>query len=460
MLLIFLKFIASAALLFAFYRIVLRGKASYAVSRAYLLALPIVSLIISVITFEVYPTGTEFAIEQIDFGHYTAPAAPVEADYVPDIAPAQVTTAEPAAMPTAEPTTASAVEPVEAAKQSIVIDWMGLLQWVVPAISLLLLLLAVYHIGKVLVIKSKMCIENTAEGYSLISSPSVDTPFSFAKTIFLPTSLNEPGKSLIIRHEKAHIRHRHYADVWFMELIARLLWFNPFVWLCRNELRNVHEFQADHDVIASDVNINAYQTTLLEMVMNVSSPVVNGFNHSFIRRRFVEMKKSTVGTLGRVAKIGTLVWIGALFCAFTFTEKKSEPSPNPAVALSPYETYAAQNLLAECKSLVNYSHMLTKNWVYVDIKSDTPDKLALKKLHHEDFPKLQEELLELSKTWNTTNSMEVGSILAFITDTLFDYQRGIMKSLNSEADYEDMINLMEAQSMVEYGSENVLPGQN
>ena len=100
---IFLKFIASAALLFVFYRIVLRGKASYAVSRAYLLALPIVSLIISVLTFEVYPTGTEFAIEQIDFGHYTAPTAPVETDYVPDIAPAQAATTEPAAVPAALP---------------------------------------------------------------------------------------------------------------------------------------------------------------------------------------------------------------------------------------------------------------------------------------------------------------------------------------------------------------------
>ena len=324
MLLIFLKFIASAALLFVFYRIVLRGKASYAVSRAYLLALPIVSLIISVLTFEVYPTGTEFAIEQIDFGHYTAPTAPVETDYVPDIAPAQAATTEPAAVPAALPATAPAAEPVQV-KQPIVIDWMAMLKWTVPAISLLLLLLAAYHIGKVLAIKSKMDVENTAEGYSLISSPSVNTPFSFAKTIFLPASLHEPGKSMIIRHEKAHIRHRHYADVWFMELITRLFWFNPFVWLCRNELRNVHEFQADHDVIESNVNINAYQTTLLEMVMNVSSPVVNGFNHSFIRQRFIEMKKSAVGTLGRVAKIGTLAWIGVMFCAFTFTEKKAEP---------------------------------------------------------------------------------------------------------------------------------------
>lgn len=454
MLLIFLKFIASATLLFVFYRIVLRGKASYAVSRAYLLALPIVSLIISVLTFEVYPTGTEFAIEQIDFGHYTAPTAPVEADYVPDIAPAQAATTEPAAVPAAMPATAPAAEPVQA-KQPIVIDWMAMLKWTVPAISLLLLLLAAYHIGKVLAIKSKMDVENTAEGYNLISSPSVNTPFSFAKTIFLPASLNEPGKSMIIRHEKAHIRHRHYADVWFMELVTRLFWFNPFVWLCRNELRNVHEFQADHDVIESNVNINAYQTTLLEMVMNVSSPVVNGFNHSFIRQRFIEMKKSAVGTLGRVAKISTLAWIGVMFCAFTFTEKKAEP--NPAVP-SPDETYVAQKLLLECKSMVNYSHLLTKNWVYIDRNPDTPDKLALKKIHNEDYPKLQAELLEVSEKWNDSNRKELESIFSFISDSLFAYQKSIMKALNTLADYDDVFTCMEAQSMVEGGDDKCPDG--
>ena len=315
----FLKFIASAALLFAFYRIVLRGKASYTVSRVYLLLLPIISVLFSVVTFEVYPSGTEIAIESYE---------PVAVTFNSEPAAVVSTTPESASVAVSSPSTAQPTAVSEPTKvgRTIVIDWYSTLQWAIPAVSLLLLLLAVYHICKVLVIKSKMQVENTVEGYSLIHSPKVDTPFSFAKTIFLPSSLNEPGKSLIIRHEKAHIAHRHYADVWFMELVTRLLWFNPFVWLCRNELRNVHEFQADHDVIASNVNINAYQTTLLEMVMNVSSPVVNGFNHSFIRRRFVEMKKSTVGTLGRVAKIGTLVWIGAMFCAFTFTEKKPEPT--------------------------------------------------------------------------------------------------------------------------------------
>lgn len=322
MLTILLKFVASAALLFAFYRIVLRGKASYSVSRVYLLLLPVVSLMMSVLSFEVYtPAATEIFAEQFEpltFTFDDANAKPVtvasmlETEEAQSKAPVVSAVEEPAA-------------PV-AAKSTIVINWYAVLEWGLSAISLIMLLLAFWQIRKVLAIKSKMKIESTAEGYELIRSTLVKTPFSFARTIFLPAGLNEHRENLIIRHEKAHIAHRHYADVWFIEFLTRLFWFNPFVWLCRSELRNVHEFQADHDVIAGHVNITDYQTTLLEMVMNVSSPVVSGFNHSFIRQRFIEMKSTAVGTLSRIAKIVTLVWIAGLFCVFTFTACKTKPS--------------------------------------------------------------------------------------------------------------------------------------
>ena len=321
MITILLKFVASAALLFAFYRIVLRGKASYTVSRAYLLLLPVVSLLMSVLSFEVYtPAATEIIAEQFEpltFTFDNESTAPVTVATLPETEVMETETQTPIA-PVVEETVAS--------KRTIVINWMALFEWAVPAISLILLLLAFWHIRKVLVIKSKMKIESTAEGYDLIRSTLVKTPFSFARTIFLPAGLNEHRESLIIRHERAHIAHRHYADVWFIEFLTRLFWFNPFVWLCRAELRNVHEFQADHDVIASHISINDYQTTLLEMVMNVSSPVVNGFNHSFIRQRFIEMKSTAAGTLGRLAKVVTLVWIAGLFCVFTFTACKTKPT--------------------------------------------------------------------------------------------------------------------------------------
>ena len=109
--------------------------------------------------------------------------------------------------------------------------------------------------------------------------------------------------------------------------------------------------------------------------------------------------------------------------------------------------------LKECKLMVFNSHLLTKSWVYIDKKSDTPDKLALKKLHNEDFPKLQSELLEVSKKWNDTDNKELESIFTFINDTLFAYQKDIMKALNSMADYDDLFIVLEVQSMVEGGGE-------
>ncbi len=433
--------------MFAFYRIVLRGKASYTVSRVYLLLLPVVSLIMSVLTFEVYPSGTEIAIERIEPAAATFESEPSAiAVTVPTVAPAP--TIAPA------PQSVAASEPAKT-EHTIVIDWYATLQWVIPTVSLLLLLIAVFYICKVLAIKSKMEVETTAEGYSLIHSKKIDTPFSFGKTIFLPQELNKQSESMIIRHEKAHIAHRHYADVWFSELLTRLFWFNPFVWLCRAELRNVHEFQADHDVVQSNVDISAYQTTLLEMVMNVSSPVVNGFNHSFIRRRFVEMKKTTVGTLGRVAKIGTIAWIGIMFCAFTFTEKKAEPNTvtTETAAQTSNENFVAQMKLMECSWMVFKSHTLTKSWVFIDKVPDTPDKLALKEIHNERFPKMQSELLEISKKWNDANRKELESIFSFINDTLFAYQKNIMERLKTLTDYEDMFVAMYAEMMVEEGGD-------
>ncbi|MBO7477821.1 MAG: hypothetical protein J6U04_07810, partial [Salinivirgaceae bacterium] len=162
------------------------------------------------------------------------------------------------------------------------------------------------------------------------------------------------------------------------------------------------------------------------------------------------MKKSAVGTLGRVAKIGTLAWIGVMFCAFTFTEKRAEPNP---AALSPDETYVAQKLLLECQSMVNYSHLLTKNWVFIDKIPTSPDKRALKKIHNEDYPKLQAELSEVSEKWNDTNRKELESIFSFINDSLFAYQKAIMKSLNTFDDYNDFFKCMKAEMMVEDGGD-------
>lgn len=316
------KYILSTALLLLFYWVVLRHRASYRLCRNYLSSIPLLGLLMCVLAFDVpflMPKGVERNIEKMEqsITLWEPADTPIEAEKsaeptatvkksVQEVAPSQSVQAEHIAAQTLPNTQTSNSLDYE--------DWTIL---AVVVVSALLLLFFVYYIVHVLHIRRTLLREETAEGYSLIRSKSVNTPFSFGKTIFLPSELDSRSESMIVRHEKAHIAHRHYLEVWHIEFWTRLCWFNPILWLCRSELRNVHEFEADRDVIRQGADIHSYQSTLLEMVMNESCPVVNGFNHSFIRQRFIEMKSSTAGTLGRVGKVALLLWVVVLFGSFT-----------------------------------------------------------------------------------------------------------------------------------------------
>lgn len=107
--------------------------------------------------------------------------------------------------------------------------------------------------------------------------------------------------------------------------------------------------------------------------------------------------------------------------------------------------------LRECNVMVNNSQMLIKNWVWIDKKPDTPDKRKLQTMHDVQFPKLQSELMEMSKNWEEEERVALTHILTGISDTLFRYHKEIMNSLKSMFDYEDLFITMETQSMVEDG---------
>jgi len=362
------KFVLASALLVAFYWFVLRQRASYKFNRLYLITIPVLSVMMSGMSFDIpmeMPNFVESGVQELE--HSVRPVA--------HTTEAEIKFQQPIVIEQAGAKTGdSVIEPTRATTETNIassIDVSQVLGLIVPFVSLALLLMGLYYITRLLIIKSRMQAEKTAEGYDLIHSDEVSTPFSFAKTIFLPQHMDVDREEMIIEHEKAHIAHGHYIEVWFMELMTRLFWFNPLVWLCRSELRNIHEYQADHDVISRGANVLAYQTTLLEMVLNESCPVVNGFNHSFIRQRFIEMKSTTAGTLGRLGKLGMLGWVVLLFCTFTFrackpanhTEWKiPEVSPQEFVL----DISVDENILDSC-----YNIYLSDE--YLHIEGETPD---------------------------------------------------------------------------------------
>ena len=83
------------------------------------------------------------------------------------------------------------------------------------------------------------------------------------------------------------------------------------------EHRPKSSYWADSEVLATGEDVLAYQTILIEEVLHGDVIIANGFNHSFIRRRFVEMLQSTNRRMTSMAKAGTAAWmllVIALMC--------------------------------------------------------------------------------------------------------------------------------------------------
>lgn len=119
----------------------------------------------------------------------------------------------------------------------------------------------------------------------VVSKPTI-SPFSFGGRIYLSETDYKAHNEMIIAHESSHIRHRHYLDLIFGRCIAIIQWWNPLAWLMLRELHDVHEFQADNDVISQGHDMRDYQYLLLrEAVGPKFQYMTDSFNHSSLKAR-------------------------------------------------------------------------------------------------------------------------------------------------------------------------------
>ncbi len=128
-------------------------------------------------------------------------------------------------------------------------------------------------------------------------------PFSWMNTIVLSEDELTDGYDIVVAHERAHIRLRHSVDMLFVNLYCAIQWFNPVVWLLRREVREVHEYEADLEVLQGGVNARDYQLLLIKKAVgNKSYSIANSLNHSTLKNRITMMlqKKSTPASRMRV----------------------------------------------------------------------------------------------------------------------------------------------------------------
>ena len=129
-------------------------------------------------------------------------------------------------------------------------------------------------------------------GITLITHQKKIAPFSWMKFVVISEKdLKENGEE-ILTHEYAHIRKRHSIDLLIADICIFFQWFNPASWLLKQELQNIHEFEADESVIAQGIDAKKYQLLLIKKAVGTRLySMANSFNHSKLKKRITMMLK-------------------------------------------------------------------------------------------------------------------------------------------------------------------------
>lgn len=118
-------------------------------------------------------------------------------------------------------------------------------------------------------------------------------PFSLGESIFISRTDMNQDCAMILCHERAHIARRHSVDLIVAALVSAVEWFNPAAWLMMDELKTVHEYEADRAVLLSGTDARAYQILLTKKAVGGSFPAIaNSLNHSKLKKRITMMQKS------------------------------------------------------------------------------------------------------------------------------------------------------------------------
>ncbi len=133
--------------------------------------------------------------------------------------------------------------------------------------------------------------------YILVRLPQELTPegrtpsFSFGRYLVLNHTDALTESAALLRHEEAHIRQYHTADILFLEIVQVAFWFNPVVRFYKRALQEVHEFLADRAVLKTPQPDYAHQLVAYALNVSPSALITPFVSKSTLKQRIVMLQK-------------------------------------------------------------------------------------------------------------------------------------------------------------------------
>ena len=206
-----------------------------------------------------------------------------------------------------------------------------------------------WSLGRMLyLIRHSRC-KKLDHGVRLVIHQRNIAPFSWMRYIVISeTDLKENGHHILV-HELAHIRYHHSWDLLLTELCIWGQWFNPAIWLLRQELQNIHEYEADEEVLRQGINAKEYQMLLIKKAVGARLySIANSFNHSSLKKRITMMIRKKSNPWARAKYLYVLPLAAVTVAAFARPEISKPLDEISSVKVNDLsavlETYADKNV--------------------------------------------------------------------------------------------------------------------
>ena len=173
-------------------------------------------------------------------------------------------------------------------------------------------------------------------------------PFSWMKYIVISQKdLDENGREILI-HELAHIQNRHSWDLLVADICIFFQWFNPASWLLKQELQNIHEYEADETVIEKGVDAKQYQLLLIKKAVGTRLySMANSFNHSKLKKRITMMLKEKSNPWARLKYLYVLPLAAIAVTAFARPEISEKVEEISAVKVNDLAEIVQEKVLQD-----------------------------------------------------------------------------------------------------------------
>jgi len=205
------------------------------------------------------------------------------------------------------------------------------------------------------------------QGNTLVVKAGDFAPFSFLRWIVINLSDYEKNKESILLHEQAHIHFGHSYDIMLLQLAKLFQWFNPFIYLMEREMKAVHEYEADEEVIHQGIDAQTYQLLIVSKAVGGRlQTLANNFNHSLIKSRIMMMNKKPTPKAA-ILKSFCLLPVAA-FSLMAFAPVKSTDTPtDPPTAGYKYSFAKVDSLeFDESKPMpvsADHRYMMAQYWL-------------------------------------------------------------------------------------------------